>query len=748
MPIRLTVAPTEVVVLAGSVIRAVVTMENVGLVSEGFSLRVDGLPASWYSFPPRSIVLDPGQSHQVDLVVHPPHNASSTTTCTLIAFDPQGGKDSATLTLPVSVAARDVSISVEPSELSGRRGILRAYVRNARGTPIGVRISAHTVEQYLRARVEPSETIMLGAEQVAEVIVRVEALRDVGHASVIDVTGVVVAEAGAKETIPGGRVLFNYEAGKRLPRPLQPIANALVLLALLAVALFVILPRFTASSNQRTSASSPSSTQAPAHVPTPSPRATAAAPVQGKGFTPGEPITIALDGAAVTTTTADKNGHVSIPPALLVGRGGSVSASGASGGVSELVASAPRSDSSAFYSAVGQNTANTHTTIDLLNTGATTTRTALHFYFANGSAPSTTLQLAPHQHRLIPVASVTRQHGVFGLLIQGQGSVATRLSTERVHRAGDTVAPAQALSRTWYFAEGYTGLRFKESIYVFNPHPAGAAHVTLILTSAGLKAPLHAAFVVAPRVIHEIDVRRLVSGYSVGVAVSSDLAVVAQRSLTFSSEGGRQGYGAVDTPGVARTAATWFFPAGIAMPIGETYISVLDPGDSVAHVTMHLYAPGGKLVFTRTVVVGARSRSSIVAPQVLLKTAAVVVTSSVPVVVEHLSYLSAPNGPRTSGFTIDGANGVASHWAFANGSLSTGHDILALFNPASRPVHVALRVYTLDGTRTLTLVVGPHMSRTLNAARIVPAGSRPTGVVVLTGDDAGIVAALTYVDAS
>ncbi len=741
--------------MAGSVRRVVATLENVDVIPQVVFLHVDGLPASWFSLPRPSVVLDPGQSRQIALALHPPHDVSTAmTACTLTAFAPYGEQDSATLALPVSVAAaRGVSISVAPLEVTERRGTFHVRAYNHQPNPVALNLLVRGIERRLRMQVEPGGTIVLGAGQTAEVVVRARALRKMNHVSAIEVTGVVIAD-GATKRIPGGRVLFTYAAGRQHPRLLRPLGSVLLLLSLLAVTLFIVRPHVTELSRPRANAPA----RSPARIPLPSPPTSTAAssptiapaplPRVTGGFEPGEPVTIAVDGVAVTTTTADKAGGISISSALLGGRGGSISATGARDGRSTVVASTPRRGTVDLYSAGSQNTTHTRTTVDLLNTGTTTAPTTLRFFFADGATSSAALQLAPHQSRTVPVVSATSRHGAFGLAVQTRGSVAARLSMERVGRANDTIALAPESSRTWYFAEGYTWLSFRESLYIFNPHPTRAAHVTLAIASTSPTATTRTMFVVAPHSIHEIDVRRLAPGHSVSVAIGADLSIVAQRSLTFSATAGRQGYGAVEAPGAARAAATWFFPMGTPPPRGETYVSVLNPGPAIVHATMRLYAPDGSLVFTHAIDVGARSRASIAAPQALLKTTAAVVKGDAPVVVERLSYLGPPNGLRVSGFTVQGANGAASRWAFATSDLSAGHDVLGLYNPASRPVQVALRVYSANGMATSTIIVGPHGSRALNAASLEPSLGRPTGVVVLTDRGVGIVAALTFVAGS
>src|SRR5207302_10241949 len=125
--------------------------------------------------------------------------------------------------------------------------------------------------------------------------------------------------------------------------------------------------------------------------------------------------------------------------------------------------------------------------------------------------------------------------------------------------------------RTWYLAEGYTGISFHEYIRIFNPG-ATAAHVDVrLLPFNGRPATAIAESVNAQSGLI-VDVNSIESGVSLSAIVDGDQPIVVDRLMTF----GHDGYGATEQVGSNTPSSTWLFAEGSTANNFETYLTVLN----------------------------------------------------------------------------------------------------------------------------------------------------------------------------
>ncbi len=466
---------------------------------------------------------------------------------------------------------------------------------------------------------------------------------------------------------------------------------------------------------------------------------------RGCGFEPGEPLSLALDGAAVDTTpsvlTADTAGcfaaTIAVPDTLLRDAN-TLSAFGARtqrvalATLTGLVPVAAR-----FYFAGAPNTAAARSTLALLNPRPQRAHLRLIFSFSTGVTVVRTLDVAPAARRTVAVAALVPATGVFGLSLTADQPIVAQLTVRRAGQDGDTLLGTTGLGTTWYLAEGYTGLTFHEDVSILNPDAHAAASVQLRLLPAGgrggrvvpVRVPAHTNLVV--------DVTRLLPGRALGVIATANRPVVVERTLTF----GPHGYGLTMRTGVTVAATSWLFAEGTTVNHFQTFLTILNPNATPARVTARFFGPTGRRLASRVLRLAAHARATLTLNAILTASGvASVVTSDASVVVERPAYFGSPNAARVAGSDVFGRNGVTPRWSFADGDTRDSREFLLLYNPTPRAVPVAVTFYGDTGAPTTRRSVVPAGARsTLDVNRLLPRVAGLHGVVVRALNGAGLV---------
>jgi len=471
----------------------------------------------------------------------------------------------------------------------------------------------------------------------------------------------------------------------------------------------------------------------------------ARARARGCGFGPGEPLSLALDGAALDTTPAALTANaagcfvatVAVPDTLLRDAN-TVSAFGAR---TQRVALATLTGivpvAARFYFAGAPNTASARSTLALLNPQPRRAHLRLTFSFSTGATVVRTLDVAPAARRTVALAALVPAMGVFGLSLTADQPIVAQLDVRRAGQDGDSLLGTTGLGTTWYLAEGYTGLTFHEDVSILNPDAHAAASVQLRLLPAGgrggrvvpVRVPAHTNLVV--------DLTRLLPGRALGVIATATRPVVVERTLTF----GPHGYGLTMRTGVTVAAASWLFAEGTTVNRFQTFLTILNPNATPARVTARFFGPTGRRLADRALRLAPRARATLTLNDILTASGvASVVTSDAPVVVERPAYFGSPNAARVAGSDVFGRNGPAPRWSFADGDTRDSREFLLLYNPTPRAVPVAVTFYGDTGAPTTRRIVVPADARsTLDVNRLRPHVAGLHGIVVRAPDGAGLV---------
>lgn len=177
-----------------------------------------------------------------------------------------------------------------------------------------------------------------------------------------------------------------------------------------------------------------------------------------------------------------------------------------------------------------------------------------------------------------------------------------RVAVERItsfdgsgRQKGTTISPGTAsASPTWYFPSGRTSSVFRESYVLFNPtrRPVTAVIDVLVDGVAGVEpfeidiAPLNVAELVPGS---ESRIPRN-TGYSVVVSTDDGSDIVVERTVDARGKF-RRGY--ASSPGIVAPAETWIIPDVEASAERSDTISLLNPTDTNAVISLRTLGPNG-----------------------------------------------------------------------------------------------------------------------------------------------------------
>ncbi len=261
---------------------------------------------------------------------------------------------------------------------------------------------------------------------------------------------------------------------------------------------------------------------------------------------------------------------------------------------------------------------------------------------------------------------------------------------------GSNVAGVSAPQQAWYFAEGYTGAGFEEYLTLANPQ-ASSTHVDITyMFPDGTTQPQ--ALDLGPHSRKTVYVNDAVgAGREVSMKIIAGQPVVAERPMYFNYKGWNGGH---DAAGLAGQPATrFYFAEGTTRPGFDEYLTLANPGDQPAEVTVG-YLFNGANPQDQPVTVQPHSRYTIMVNAVVgpNRDVSMVVDSDQPIVAERPMYFNY-GGWCTDGTVALGATGSSANLMFAEGTTRAGFlEYLCLANPNDSDASVTLTYTFADGT--------------------------------------------------
>ncbi len=468
--------------------------------------------------------------------------------------------------------------------------------------------------------------------------------------------------------------------------------------------------------------------------------------LNGCGFGIGESLVVALNGSALATvpavltatTTGCFSTAITVPASLLSGAN-ALAVSGVSSRATAqvtLVGTLPVA-STAYFAGASTGTGETPR-LAVLNPNDQPATLTLTVLYAAHAPVTTPLTVAANARLTVDLRPIAGADAHFGLALTANRRVAASLTELRQGADQWRLAGVSAPDTTWYLAEGYTGLTFKESITVLNPTTTPSV-VTLQLLPFNGRPARTFTYTVAAQSEQVISVNALMKGLSLSAIVTSTAPVVVQRTMTF----GSGDFGAHAKTGVNRSSASWYFAEGSTLNNFETFLTVLNPSQTeAAFVTASYYASNGASLGNQTIRIEPLHRGNLHLNEYVRSNAiSTILSANVPVVAERPLYFGPPNGGPTGGSVVFGRNGTGTSWTFPAGNTVTMKEFLLLLNPSSQSADVTVRFYTTEGQIvSKSLSITPFTRYTLDVNRDVaglPAGEH--SAVVTSTNGVGIV---------
>jgi subtilisin family serine protease len=156
----------------------------------------------------------------------------------------------------------------------------------------------------------------------------------------------------------------------------------------------------------------------------------------------------------------------------------------------------------------------------------------------------------------------------------------------------DVAAALGELSRsTWYFAEGTTRAGFDEWLCVLNPDAAEAqVEFTFLMAGGGTSK---VSYPVPGKSRFSLNVNAAAGAdKDLAVTVTSPQRIFVERAMYFDYDGKWQGGDA--TMGTRHPATSWYFAEGTTRTGFVEYLTLANPGDTAATVTVEYMLGGGQ----------------------------------------------------------------------------------------------------------------------------------------------------------
>ena len=316
-----------------------------------------------------------------------------------------------------------------------------------------------------------------------------------------------------------------------------------------------------------------------------------------------------------------------------------------------------------------------------------------------------------------------------------------------------------AVSSSFYFAEGFTGGGFSETVSALMPNQGGLGTVdyyTPVGQMGTVPMALTAGQVSVVDVLPEVGANQQLS-----TRVSLPGKGVVERIIHFNNG---SWYGSSDLVGVPQPALEWDFAEGSTLPQFSEYLTLQNPNAVPVTATLNYVTDSAGVHPTKTLVLPATSRTTIpvfsgdAAPIAGCDPASscgvgrsfagvsVQVLATSPIVAERPFYVNGfswGSGGIRGGHDAFGANGAARQWTFAEGTTLPGfNEYLTLQNPGLIAANVSLRYMDTNGAVTnRSLVVGAQSRSTVEVFKTaLGVGPGVAGVSVQVNADQPIVA--------
>ena len=269
------------------------------------------------------------------------------------------------------------------------------------------------------------------------------------------------------------------------------------------------------------------------------------------------------------------------------------------------------------------------------------------------------------------------------------------------------------------FAEGVSNTFFTTRLAALNLETSPAHVLFRFLRTSG--APVTHAVTIAPQSRITLDPASAagMTEEPFSTVVESDLPVVVDRTVSWD----RSGYGSHAETSIPNASTTWFLAEGATHGTFDLFYLIQNPGATDASVTVRYLRPAPLTPLTKTYVVGANRRYTIVVDNEVISAQSLAstdvsaaITSTVPVVVERAMYMTNGGEPFGAGHESAGVTAPALSWFLAEGATGSFFDMFILIanpDPTNTATVQANYLLSTGVTVTKSYSVAPSSRRTI-----------------------------------
>ncbi|HEY5532500.1 MAG TPA: hypothetical protein VIK22_10945 [Candidatus Anoxymicrobiaceae bacterium] len=281
-----------------------------------------------------------------------------------------------------------------------------------------------------------------------------------------------------------------------------------------------------------------------------------------------------------------------------------------------------------FYFAEGTARPNFETYFTIQNPGTKTANVKLTYMTGAGTTKTQGIVMAAHTRSTVRPADVlgVAADAAHDFSTKVQCTNSQRIVAERpmyfnyngVWTGGHDAMGATSTASAFYFAEGTSRPNFTPYFTVQNPNGSDASvKITYYLADGTRKVrtmtlPAHSRGTALPS--DTLGSTDIAHDFSAKVECTNSLKIVAERPMYFNYNG--VWTGGSDVVGTTASAANYYFAEGTSRPNFDTYLCLLNPGNSAANVTI-TYMKGNSTTATENTVVPAHSRGTVSCRQVM-----------------------------------------------------------------------------------------------------------------------------------
>ena len=350
-------------------------------------------------------------------------------------------------------------------------------------------------------------------------------------------------------------------------------------------------------------------------------------------------------------------------------------------------ASAVAAPARTWYLAEGCTEPGFETWLLVQNPSNTAASIAIDLQTDKGALAGPRAKVPAHSRATFNVSESVVSFNVSARVTSDRDIVCERAMYGHYREWGTGATGVTAPSDTWYLAEGCTDGGIETWVLVQNPG-TGAVGVDMTLqTDKGEVAGPRDTIPAGTR--RTYNLADYVVSYDVSTRISATGGVVCERAMY----GGGREWG-TDSTGVTAPSRKCYLAEGCTLPGFETWVLVQNPGTTPAKISMNLLSDKGEKAGPASTVPPGSRRSYSLGDYEAGVSAATVVSSSVPVVIERAVY----GDSRLWGTCSSGTASLSKTWYLAEGCTQKGFETwLELANPSGDSVEVTVKLQTESG---------------------------------------------------